>query len=680
MTGTIEIRLKSPSGAVIGAGPITAATRFSLTEPVDRVGSFQFSIAANDPDVSRLTAQTRIEVIYFDPIQRRRALVGDGIIRSRQTGISGDGMPTVTIGGPGLGQELSDDIVQLSLDGAGGSGVLDAPKRILDLFPGWELDPSGRLTTETRFYGAFSGESGLEALVAIAEKLGEHFVILPGRRVKWLGSAVRASGVRATTIDAPDRTDESGEVIAIQRIEQTASSEAILTRITPYGAGDGDARLTLAASNWTAPAGFTIDRGRNEIVNTALEGTVGKIRRTVQFKDIGPVSNTDADLRSAANQLAIAAHAYMKKFAAEQRTYQIDVIGLGADRVRPGESIRLDVQLYHDGECYFSVREDFAVLSITKEFDESGSMTPKLEISNIINWIQSDRQVLARAIRDQIAAQAHPQLSANCWWLSFSPRMDKSNKGTIAFWLTKEIVTVNEITLYFKILPLESSVKGVGGKQTTSGPSSSSTSAVDGGAAVTSGPSSRETSESAKDMVVGQGLAGANAIYISRKNIAGETDFGANIPNHKHAAKGLYLPDISVPVPDHQHWIKLQGHTHRMDHTHEVSVPSHSHGMNHTHEFTAKITTEYGIFRNSTGKTLKVEELTITANGQAVGTIENAGGGWYKVDITGCCTNAIGRPTKENHSIVFTTEAEDKSGLIDAKLKVRSVIQAIAYL
>lgn len=680
MTGSIEIKLKTAGGQVVGAGPITTATRFSLTEPVDRVGSFQFSIAANDPAVSRLTAQTRIEVIYFDPIQRRRALAGDGIIRSRQTGIGGDGIPTVTISGPGLGQELSDDIVQISLGGTGGSGVFDAPKRILDLFPGWGLDPSGRLTTETRFYGAFSGESGLEALVAIAEKLGEHFVIRPGRRVKWLGSEVKASGVRATTIDTAERTDESGEVIAIQQIEQTASSEAILTRITPYGAGDGEARLTLAASNWTAPAGFTINRTKNEIVNTALEGTVGKIRRAVQFKDIGPVSNTDADLRSAANQLAISAHAYMKKFAAEQRTYQIDVVGLTADRVRAGESIRLDVQLYHDGGRYFSVREDFAVLSITKEFDDSGSMTPKLEISNIINWIQSDNQVLARAIRDQIAAQAHPQLSANCWWLSFSPRMDKNHKGTIRFWLTKEIVTVNEITLYFKILPLESSIKSIGGKQTTSGPSSESTSSVDGGGAVTSGPSTRETSDSATDAVVGQGLAGANAIHIGQQVVAGETDPGAASWNHKHAAGSLHVPEIYAALPDHQHWITLQGHKHKMDHTHTVPIPSHSHGMNHTHEFTAEIKTEYGIFRNSTGKTLKVEELTISANGQAAGTIENAGGGWYKVDITARCTNAIGRPTKENHSIIFATESEDKSALIDAKLKVRSVIQAIAYL
>lgn len=680
MTGSIEIRLKSLSGVVIGAGPIMAATRFSLTEPVDRVGSFQFEIAADDPDVSRLTTQTRIDVIYFDPIKLQRVIVGDGIIRSRQTGISGDGTPMVTISGPGLGQELSDDIVQISLGGTGGSGVFDAPKRILDLFPGWELDTAGKLTTETRFYGAFSGESGLEALITIAEKLGEHFVILPGRRVKWLGSEVKASGVRATTIDTAERTDELGEVIGVQRIEQTASSEAILTRITPYGAGDGEARLTLAASNWTAPAGFTIDRGRNEIVHTAIEGTVGKIRRTVQFKDIGPVSNTDADLRSAANQLAISAHAYMKKFAAEQRVYQIDVIGLSADRVRPGESIRLDVQLFRDGFRYFSVREDFAVLSITKEFDENGAMTPKLEISNVVNWIQSDNQVLAKAIRDQIAAQAHPQLNANCWWLSFSPRMDKSNRGTIAFWLTNEIVTVNEITLYFKILPLESSIKSVSSKQTTSGPSSKSTSEADGGAAVTSGPSSKSTSESAKDTIVGQGLAGANAISISRKNIAGETDFGANIQNHKHAAKGLYLPDFSVPIPDHQHYITLQGHVHHMEHTHTVSVPSHSHKMDHTHEFTAQITMEYGIFRDSPAATLTISELMIMANGQAVGTIEDAGSGWYKVDVTNRCVNSVGRPKKENHTIVFATTVDGKAALIDAKLKVRSVIQAIAYL
>lgn len=677
----IEIKIIDTGGNVVGAGPVTGVTGVSITEPIDRIGSFSFEMPAGDEKAGLLTAQKRISVRSYDAETATWTEIGDGIIKDRGITAGADGMAMMNVSGPGLAQELADDIVMMSLTGSDGVGVFDAPAQILSAFPGWSLDASGRTTTETRFYGAFNGESGAEALIAIAEKLGEHFVFLPGRKVRWLGSSILSSGVRATDIESGS-LDEAGDVIAIDSLELTAAGGEIVTRIKPYGAGDGEARLTLAASTRGIPTGWSIHRINNEITNVPLESQIGRVRRALSFSDIAPVSNSDTDLRAASDQLATAAIAYMQQHAQEQRSYQIGVVGLRGDRVRPGESMRVDYDSYEDGSKLISIHEELVILSVTKEISADGvpGVATSLEVATTAAWLKNDTQIMAQAIREQIAAQAHPQLSANCWWLSFSPRMDKSNRGTITFWLTKELVTVNEITLYFKILPLESSIKSIGGKQTTSGPSSSSTSAVDGGGAVTSGPSTRETSDSAKDTIVGQGLAGANTIHIGQQGVAGETDPGAASWNHKHASGSLHVPEIYAALPDHQHWITLQGHKHKMDHTHTVTIPSHSHGMNHTHEFTAEIKTEYGIFRNSTGKTLTVEELTISANGQAVGTIENAGGGWYKVDITARCTNAIGRPTKENHSIIFATESEDKSALIDAKLKVRSVIQAIAYL
>lgn len=685
--GRIEINMISPMGAIIGDGPVTEAVRFISTEPVNRIGSFEILLPAADPKVTLLLPQTRIEAWYTAEVADGvfdRQLAGDGIIKNRSLSVSAEGEALMTISGMGMGQELADDIVMMSLAGADGSGVLNAPALILEKFPGWSLDTSGRMTTETRFYGAFAGETGMEALIAIAEKLGENFIILPGRKVKWLGSNVTSSGIRATSGITPERLGEDPTVIAIESIQLDAVGDTVVTRIVPFGAGDGEARLKLNASTWTAPDGWVINQNTNEIINTTLEATIGKVKRALSFKDIAPVANTDADLRAASDQLAIATYAYMRKHAAEQRAYQVSVAGLQLGRVRPGETIRIDLDRYEDERKVISIHEELSVLSITKTFEEDGVFVPTLEVSNVTDWILTDNQVLASALREQVAAQAHPQLSANCWWMSFQPRMDKSNRGEITFWLTKEIVTVNEISLWFRILPLESSVKSVAGQSSTSGPSSKTTSDSGGGAAVTSGPSSKTTSDSGGGLTTNTyGLGGSYPITIPSLTVAGETDYGANINNHKHAAGSLYTVQKNIGgVPEHQHTVYVQPHSHGMDHTHNVSVPSHSHGMDHTHTMTPNVAMQYGLFRNSGANTLGIADLMIKVNGSMdlVANVIEAGSGWYRLDITAQCVNAIGRPGRENNSIVITTATDGKNGMIDAKLKVRSVIQAIAYL
>lgn len=680
-----EAEISDASGTVLGDGPISSILSFTVEERISQNGDFSFTIPANEPKAGLIEARRRVTFYVYEPAADAesgylRRLYAEGIIKSTVRSVGVDGIGLITVAGSGMAQELADDSITLDLS-EGGAGTLTGPSQVLALFPGWRIDPEGLAQTETRFYGKLAGESGLEALVMIAEKLGESFTFLPGRRVRWNGSRIRPSGVRALA-GGSEREGAEPLTIRLRSLQETASTDEVLTRLVPYGSGDGEARLTLAAATWTAPAGWRIDRARNEIINEGLEARIGRIRRTMSFSDIAPVENTDADLQAAANQLAASAFAYMKQRQSAQRQFSSEVAGLRDGTLELGESIRIDYDAVSEDRSVFAVHEDFVVIGRTREVTAPGVFTPRLEVSTVAEWIANDAQILARTIRRQTAAQAHPQLSANCWMMGFRVRLDRGHSGRMDFWLGGETVTVNEATLFFRILPLESSIKSIGGKQTTSGPSSSSTSAVDGGAAVTSGPSSRETSESAKDTIVGQGLAGANTIHIGQQGVAGETDPGAASWNHKHASGSLHVPEIYVALPDHQHWITLQGHTHRMDHTHEVTIPSHSHGMNHTHEFTANIKTEYGLFRNSAAKTLGIEELTIRVNGGKdirVAAVSESGS-WFRLDLTPEITSAIFRPKREANAIVFATEVEGKNCMIDAQLRVRSVIQAIAYL
>lgn len=679
-----EVEVSDASGTVLGDGPISSILSLTVDERISQNGDFSFTIPANEQKAGLIEARRRVAFYVYEPVSDAvegysRRLFAEGIVKSTVRSVGVDGIGLITISGSGMAQELADDSIMLDLS-EGGAGTLTGPSQILALFPGWRLDPEGLAQTETRFYGKFAGESGLEALVTIAEKLGESFTFLPGRRVRWNGSRIRRSGIRALA-GASEREGAEPLTIRLRSLQETASADEVLTRLVPYGSGDGEARLTLAAATWMSPAGWRIDQARNEIINEGLEARIGKIRRTMGFSDIAPVENTDADLRAAANQLAASAFAYMKQRQSAQRQFSLEVAGLRDGTLALGESIRIDYDAVSEDRSVFAVHEDLAVIGWTREVTAPGVFTPRLEVSTVAEWIANDAQILARTIRRQTAAQAHPQLSANCWMMGFRVRLDRGHSGRMDFRLGGENVTVNEATLFFRILALESSVKSVAGSATTSGPSSASTSAADGGGAVTSGPSSRETSESAIVQVVGQGLAGANAIHIGQQGIAGETDPGAASWNHKHASGSLHVPEIYVELPDHQHWLTLQGHTHKMDHTHTVTVPSHSHGMAHTHEFTADVKTEYGLFRNSAEKTLKIEEMTIRVNGGSdIRTSAVSEGGWFRLDLTPEISSEIFRPKREANAIVFATEVEGKNCMVDAQLRVRSVIQAIAYL
>ena len=135
----------------------------------------------------------------------------------------------------------------------------------------------------------FAGELVLDALGKLAAHTGQHFRMgTGGRKVNWLRAALTASGLRAVQGGEGVALEDNHAVCLIEDIEERADGYELLTRVYPFGAGNGDNRLTLAETTRTAPTGYTLNAVTNELVNTAAETALGvRIERYLSWKEIG---------------------------------------------------------------------------------------------------------------------------------------------------------------------------------------------------------------------------------------------------------------------------------------------------------------------------------------------------------------------------------------------------------
>src|SRR5690606_38968273 len=113
-----------------------------------------------------------------------------------------------------------------------------------------------------------------------------------------------------------------------------------INRIYPRGSGNANVQLTLRATTRTAPAGYTLNAAENYIEYDAGVASDGLIERQVDFRDIGPIDNTDADIVSASNALFDAALEELRRRSSEieEAVYVVQLEGC-SQLLRPMQSI-----------------------------------------------------------------------------------------------------------------------------------------------------------------------------------------------------------------------------------------------------------------------------------------------------------------------------------------------------
>lgn len=641
------VDIEDSSGNRLGRGPLRASN-FRHNAQLSASGDFSFVVSGADPNLSALS-EKRVAVCKYIDRSGDLQTFGSGVIDKITRVIEADGRLVVTVSGNDLVRELTNrNVGSLDLSG-GGAGVSDAPDQIMAFAPaGWSINNG---TTLTNVYAGYDGETVLSALIGAGEPIGEHWRLGSGRVIDWLGpaSSFAASGVRAVQhVNDPVAAETADTIALITSFEEVSDAADLLSRVIPRGAGNGGAVLTLAAVTDSAPVGYTLNAAQNYVKRDASEVTYGRIERVLDFKNIGPISNTTADIQAAANMLLQASVEHLRKHGVPQKFYRVGLAKVG-QMLQPGTTLRTVYRSLVDGTVVYDVDDTFIILEATREITETGIATTSVLISTIDRMPISDSDYLARQAMSARILAAHQQLGASVDTFTYRDELDDAKGASLRFWLGDEYTSIQRAILRFRIQPLRSTVKSVAGSSTTTSSGGGSTSGSGGGTSVASDGGGAHDHQVTSIPTAGS----PSTLYVN----------GGNLYNASGIPK-TFRTDMEPT-----------------GHTHNVTIPSHSHSTpNHTHDLTPNITMQYGIFEESGANTLVLANLIIKLNGGSdlIASVVDISNGWYALDITDLLTDAVFRPSQENNEITITT-ATAKTARIEAQITVRGVVQAVAY-
>jgi hypothetical protein len=552
----IFIDVETAAGAKLGQGPIITASGVSFSNEMDRAGQFGFTIPATDAQADLLSAKRKVR--FWGVLSGALTELGDGVIDTVAYRADGEGHWWIDCSGfSGLIDLAGYTAWQLTLSN-GTTGVPEPPSYGIDLLRTYAVIYSGALWTfntygvepSVELYGQFQDESILRALGVLCERAGAHFRYDGSRNLtvfyEWEPSGVRAIQARG---ELP-----ADACAIVGTIKKTVESGRIMTRILPRGAGNGQARLDLKACTRTAPVGYTLNKPNGFISNAAAVTAYGDISKFVEFKDIKPLSNTDADLAAAANALYDAALIELDRSLASGIYYQVQLAGCQT-LLKPGQTIRID---YHNTAAGIAINDDLYILKVTTQPTDRGMVTTSITVATVDQWLQSDTAAVTASMLQARTYQAHAQLNANAYVTSYKELLDDTVIAAFSFEFGDDVAQINQVLFTFDLLPFESTIKSVGGTSTstTSGGGGTSSTAADHTHGVTLGAHTHTVAITAHTHTVTV-AAHSHTVTVS---------------NHTH----------TVSISAHTHTVTVTDHTHTVSissHTHTVSISSHDHGV-----------------------------------------------------------------------------------------------------
>jgi len=400
----------------LGAGPV-ALLEATVTRALDEAGGLSLAFAGGDGRALELCANERWVRVWVEQDGNTRE-IGRGIIRRMEySGAAGD---RVRVEARGALDALTRRTVGRNRVYTNEEMWVIAAE--LAAIAGWDVEVEGGLGLQTV---RFAGASVLKALIRMCEERGIH--LRDG--AAWKSVAIGAFGAVADGIvtNVPLVAREmygQRDLILIERMTETASTEAVANRVRPLGTGEGAAALTLGGSTRTNPYVIqsVLENGATEYYLEDAESVAayGVIERYVTFKEIGPVANNTAAKTLAANALYDAAAAWLERNAVEARTYKLSAraqVGLQAgDRVR----VRYIGEIWRDELVVRTADIDdvFWVMSVTERVG-MGGVTTDLELSTTDKRQMDAAQRVVGALEAvdvrNVAVQTFPYWSENTW-------------------------------------------------------------------------------------------------------------------------------------------------------------------------------------------------------------------------------------------------------------------------
>lgn len=255
---TILAEIQNRQFGNLGPGPMTTCRSLTWIYRRDAAGEFRAEFPASDVLLGLVVVKKTYLLFRVGG-----KVVMRGLVERIQRTMDGKGRQTVVISGRDQLGALSEQTVgnlemvaTTDLDEVNAAAVR----------PNETFSYEGYSTTATPYSGVFTGESPLSAYIKIANTLGEHFraPIDGNLAVHWL---------RTDTPDAPIRLVASGgsllhenpDVAIIEDVESDQDASGLHNIIYPFGAGNGNARITLEHATLAMPSGFTMFAADNFI-------------------------------------------------------------------------------------------------------------------------------------------------------------------------------------------------------------------------------------------------------------------------------------------------------------------------------------------------------------------------------------------------------------------------------
>ncbi|MDQ3539958.1 MAG: hypothetical protein M3440_04660 [Chloroflexota bacterium] len=399
----LAVDIYTLAGARLGSGPVVEVIDCQYGARLDEIGSWSLTVPAIAENSELLTTGREVRIR-----REGEGLLYRGIIDTANVTVGDRGERMLQVSGQSTAARLLWANTLLAREFRG-TTVTSTVGTLLS-GTGWA---AGTIGTGTTVSARFDGVSVWAALREVAQIADWHVNEEPLTQRVDLIEVGASSGLVLRAVEQPNT---NLAVIPLVGLGLRNEHTDLWNRIVPVGGGEGVNALTLQYSNRTTPYTKRSAVGPDGQTYWYLEDSAsvtanGARTKVVKFDEVIPLSNSTAEIVSAANTLYGVASAWLRQYANPAEFYDATIASLrhidpdtGQKRIRPGQTVRLQwtgvVSDESGTRLWRSVDATVYVMGFTRSFDDTGADAWSLELSTTDRHLAGAGDAIAGAIED----------------------------------------------------------------------------------------------------------------------------------------------------------------------------------------------------------------------------------------------------------------------------------------
>ena len=464
--GRVWVDVFDAAGNRLGDGAVQSIQSAEITRVLDGAGSFRLTASGTDRRANALLQNENRVQIWREDIGGKR-LAGQGIIRKRYIN---DNQTGVTLRADGI--DILDELRRRNTLLAriySQDTVTDVVTDLISLVPGWSVSVDTAIASDLVDL-RFDGVSVLRALIVLTEQYGLHFRLsTTAPKTVEVGLFGDSNGLHINRVEYINvETLNNPDLLIVQDISSADDSEELCNWLLPVGAGEGTAALTLEHSDRVTPYTIQTVTGADGttlyyISDSASITTFGELRKVAQFKEIAPLSNSETDIRNAANALYDAAVIYLERHKDIKKDYAVTVKN-AQTALQAGDKVRVDYKARvtaSDGQAldYLNVTGDFWVMDVRESvgLDESAV---NLVVSNIDRPVYDEAEVIIGALERIELRGLKPEISSGARSYVYDRELAPSFPAVVPVEFTDATLELQRIRLRIRTSPFRTTSQG----------------------------------------------------------------------------------------------------------------------------------------------------------------------------------------------------------------------------